>query len=92
MAEGEGEVDSNLEPPFAAEIGKGMFQRMISEELSKESSARRNEKKQTNLSPAAYQAEVSSDKGDGLFSPQMSEGKGLAEAFLRLPENQPWSM
>ena len=92
MAEGDGEIDADLEPPFAADTGKRMFQRMISEELSKESSVRRNEKKQGNLSPATHQSEISADEGDGVASLQMSEGKGLAESFLRLPENQPWGV
>ena len=81
-------LDSDLEPPFAAELGKNLFHRMISEELSKESRLKRE---QTNLSPTTHQAGTLASQGDGLSLP-MSEGKGLAEAFLRLPENQPASV
>lgn len=77
------ETDSDLEPPFAAEIGKGLFRRMISEELSNECELK---EKRTNPSPTACQAE-------GFVSlPAASEGRGAAEAFLRLPENQPASV
>ena len=76
------EIDSDLEPPFAAEIGKDLFRRMISEELSKECELK---EKRTNPFPTACQAK-------GFVSLPASEGTGAAEAFLRLPENQPASV
>ena len=76
------ETDSDLEPPFAAEIGKDLFRRMISEELSKECELK---EKRTKPSATTCQAE-------GFVSLPASEGTGVAEAFLRLPENQPASV
>ena len=76
------ETDSDLQPPFAAEIGKDLFRRMISEELAKECELK---EKRTKPSLTACQAE-------GFVSLPASEGTGAAEAFLRLPENQPASV
>ena len=81
-------ADSDLEPPFAAEIGKDLFRRMISEELSKEC---RLKGSQTTSSPTTCHDDTKGDAGV-LLSLPTSEETGVAEAFLRLPENQPESV
>ena len=81
-------ADSDLEPPFAAEIGKDLFRRMISEELSKDC---RLKGKQTTSFSATCHADAKDD-GEERLSLSTSEGTDGAEAFIRLPENLPASV